>query len=236
LDLGAFEKFNYLHFEGCNMAKSNKPNGTKTTKTPEVDAPALVPPDAAPVARSAQFRSLPANIVTGYIMYVNSHYYYSLDCCVTGDQHTSVLVTTTAQTIYTCDDPDRVPIVPSGSIEENFVASDYSFACINPSITSRVTELISGPGTSSVRRATVVIAPRTADDSDVPPQFLGKVYGLFEVKFDGRTYAFLVYEQPATRLELEAQFLSVPRMDDAIFMGDLSVGRARYVVRGVIHS
>ena len=219
------------------MAKSNKPNGTKASKAPEqVDAPTEVTPDATKLAATAHLLTTPANIVTGYIMYVNSHYYYSLDCCVTGDQHTSVLVTTTAQTIYTCDDPDRVPIVPTGSIEENFVDSEYAFACINPSKASRVTQLIAGPGTSAVRRATVVIAPRTADNNEVPAEFLGKVYGLFEVKFDGRTYAFLVYEQPATRLELEAQFLSLPRMDDAIFMGDLSVGRARYVVRGVIHS
>lgn len=217
------------------MAKTNKPNGTKPTKAPEADAPALDPTDAASVAPSVRVLTTPANIVTGYIMYVNSHYYYSLDCCVTGDQHTSILVTTTAQIIYTCDDPGKLPIVPSGSIEENFVDSNYAFACINPSVASRVTQLIAGPGTSAVRRATVVIAPRTADNNDVPAQFLGKVYGLFEVKFDGRTYAFLVYEQPATRLELEAQFLSLPRMTDAIFMGDLSVGRVRYVVRGVVH-
>lgn len=218
------------------MAKTNKPNGTKTTKAPEVDAPALDLTDTVPVAPTARIFTLPANIVTGYIMYVNSHYYYSLDCCVTGDQHTSVLVTTTAQTIYTCDDPGKLPIVPSGAIEENFVASNYAFACINPSVTSRVTQLIAGPGASAIRRATVVIAPRTADNNDVPSQFLDKVYGLYEVKFDGRTYAFLVYEQPATRLELEAQFLSLPRMDDAIFIGDLSVGRVRYVVRGVVHN
>lgn len=215
------------------MAKSNKPNGTKPTKAPEVDAPAIASTDETSVA--ARILTVPANIVTGYIMYANSHYYYSLDCCVTGDRHTSVLVTTTAQIVYSCEDPGKKEVEISGSIEENFVDGNYILAAFNPSATSRVSRTTAGPGTSIVRRATVVIADRTASSEEVPPQFLGKVYGLFEVRFDGRTYTFLVYEQPAAQFELEAKFLDLPRMAGPIFVGELSVGRVTYVVCGVIH-
>lgn len=218
------------------MAKTNKPNGSKVPKSSsKIDVPTLVPIAETEVSTPAQLLTTPAEYVTGLIMYANSHYYYSLDCCVTADPHTAVYVTTVAQVIYSCQDPNRQKITISGSIGENAIDGNYEFAEKYASTSSRVSPVAAAPLVSVERLATFSIAAKTANNLEAPPQLLRKAYGLFEVKYGEQSYMFLVYERPAARYEMEVALDDEPRMDGPIFIGRLSIGRDRYKVLGVVH-
>lgn len=132
----------------------------------------------------------PANIVTGFLMYANSHYYYSLDCCNPEGSHTGVYVSSSPTTIYSCDDPDKHPIDIGGPVIEELVAGEnpnYEFAVYNLKADSVVGAAKSAPGLTLASLGKITF-------QGVPEQLGNKAYGLYSVDYNHRTYLFAVYE------------------------------------------
>lgn len=184
--------------------------------------------------------TLPANIVTGFLYYANSHYYYSLDCCNPEGSHTSVLVTSTPETIYSCDDPNKVPINPGGSIGGDAIApppdgSGYEFAGINPNPASRLSPAKAAPAAILSKLGTIAYDPQTEKSQPIPSQLTGKAFGLYRVDFANRSYWFAVYEGRATGQETVIKLADLPLNSGELFITPLSWSGQSLRVRLINH-
>lgn len=174
----------------------------------------------------------PANIITGLLMYANSNYYYSLDCCNPEGSHTSVYVTSAAQTIWSCDDPDRQTVDVGGAIEEGLVAPgeapNYEFAGYDLSSASVLRAAKSAPG------LVLKSLGKIAFDS-VPAELTHKKFGLYSIGYNNRTYVFAVYEGAASGAETVVRPVSPIANAQLLYVIPISWDGATVRVRLIAH-